>query len=58
MNGQIEIDLTGKKNGRGAYLCKDEKCLNSVIKTKRIEKILEVNIPDEIYDSLRGVIID
>lgn len=58
VDGNVEIDLTGKKNGRGAYLCKDEKCLNSVVKSKRLEKILEVKIPDEIYESLRGVIID
>lgn len=58
VDGNVEIDLTGKKNGRGAYLCKDEKCLNSVVKSKRLEKILEVKIPNEIYESLRGVIID
>lgn len=58
VDGNVEIDLTGKKNGRGAYLCKDENCLNSVVKSKRLEKILEVKIPDEIYESLRGVIID
>ena len=58
-DGKVELDLTGKKNGRGAYICKDEKCLNSVIKSKRLEKILEVNhITDELYESLRGVIID
>ena len=54
--GNISIDKTGKMPGRGAYLCNDEKCLNQAIKTKRLEKVLEVKISDEIYESIRGVI--
>ena len=54
----IEIDLTGKKNGRGAYICKKEECLNKVIKTKRFEKTFEIEIDDKIYEDIRGVIID
>lgn len=53
----IEIDLTGKKNGRGAYICKSEDCLNKVIKSKRLEKIFETEISSELYESIRGVII-
>lgn len=56
--GVIEIDLTGKKNGRGAYICKNEDCLNKVIKSKRIEKLFEHEIGEEVYENLRGVIID
>ena len=55
--GIIEIDLTGKKNGRGAYICKNEDCLNKVIKTKRIEKVFEQAIDQNVYEDLRGVII-
>lgn len=58
LEGNIEPDLTGKKNGRGAYICKNEDCLNKVIKTKKLERILEKNISSEIYESIRGVIID
>lgn len=57
-NGEISIDRTGKKEGRGAYICDNEKCLDKVIKSKRIEKILETSISQEIYESLRGVILD
>ena len=57
-NGDISIDRTGKKEGRGAYICDDEKCLEKLIKSKRLERIFEMSISQEIYDSLRGVIID
>ena len=56
--GIIEVDLTGKKNGRGAYICKDENCLEKLIKSKRLAKIFETEISQEIYENLRGVIID
>lgn len=57
-NGEISIDRNGKKEGRGAYICDDEKCLEKLIKSKRLERIFEMSISQEIYDSLRGVIID
>lgn len=55
--GVIEVDLTGKKSGRGAYICKSEACLDKIIKSKRLEKVFEQEISSEIYESLRGVII-
>lgn len=57
VDGNIEPDLTGKKNGRGAYICKSENCLDKVIKSKRLEKTFEKSISPEIYESIRGVII-
>ena len=57
-NGEISIDRTGKKEGHGEYICDDEKCLEKLIKSKRLERIFEMSISQEIYDSLRGVIID
>jgi len=54
----VSIDLTGKKNGRGAYICKSEECLNKVKKSKRLEKVFEIEIENEFYESLRGVIIE
>ncbi len=54
----ISLDRTGKKEGRGAYICDDIKCLEKVIKTKRLEKVLETKISEEVYNNLRGVIID
>ncbi len=56
--GKIEVDLSGKKEGRGAYLCKQEACLNKVIKSKRLERVFEQKIEDEVYENLRGVIVD
>lgn len=57
-DGKIQIDRTGKANGRGAYLCDDLTCLEKAIKTKRLEKVFETKIEEEIYESLRGVMID
>ena len=56
--GEITIDKTGKLEGRGAYICDKIDCLEKVIKTKRLERTLNTKIEDEIYNKLRGVIID
>ena len=50
--GQISLDLTGKKNGRGAYLCRDTQCLKKARKNHRIDRSFQIQIPDEIYDRL------
>lgn len=55
---EISIDRTGRQEGRGAYLCDDRKCLEKLIKSKRLEKIFDVKISNEIYENLRGVILD
>lgn len=51
--GEIVIDPTGKKAGRGAYICNDIACLNKVIKSKRLEKNLEVSISETVYEQLK-----
>ena len=56
--GEIDIDRTGKMQGRGAYICDNIECLEKLIKSKRLEKVFETKISDEIYDKLRGVILD
>ncbi len=56
--GVISVDKTGKISGRGAYICNDIDCLEKAIKTKRLEKTFKTKISDEIYEKLRGVIID
>ena len=56
-NNEINIDKTGKMSGRGAYICDNIQCLEKVVKSKRLEKVLDIKISDEIYESLRGVII-
>ena len=57
-DGNINIDRTGKMPGRGAYICDDVNCLEKAIKSKSLEKTFETNIDEEIYNNLRGVIID
>ena len=54
---EISIDKTGKKEGRGAYICDNIECLERAIKSKRIEKIFDMKISEEIYEDLRGVIL-
>ena len=44
-----EIDLTGKKSGRGAYLCNDPACLKKARKSKSLEQALNVSLSDEVY---------
>ena len=48
------LDATGKKPGRGAYLCKNPACLKKARKTHRLEQSLAVSIPDAIYERLEG----
>ena len=50
--GEIVLDVTGKKNGRGAYLCIAEECLKKARKSKGIERSLKMSIPSEVYDNL------
>jgi len=50
--GELSLDLTGKKNGRGAYLCRNAECLKKARKNHRIDRSLQMQIPDEIYDRL------
>ena len=56
-DGNVELDKTGKMEGRGAYICNNIECLNKVIKTKRLERTLDIQISEETYKKLRGVII-
>ena len=49
---EILMDLTGRKNGRGAYICRDVECLKKARKAKRIEKSFQCGIPDEVYDKM------
>ncbi len=51
--GEIVLDITGKENGRGAYLCDNAKCLERVIKAKKLNKEFEMEINNEIYDNLK-----
>lgn len=50
--GEIGIDLTGKKNGRGAYICCNTECLKKAKKRKSLERAFSVKISDEIYNAM------
>ncbi len=50
--GTVQLDFSGKLNGRGAYICPKAECLKKAQKSKALERALEVPIPDEVYDRL------
>ena len=52
-DGEVSIDFTGKKNGRGAYVCRDISCLEKAIKTKRLSRTFEMPIENEVYEKLK-----
>lgn len=51
--GEILLDVTGKKNGRGAYLCKNPECFARAAKSKGLERSLGIHIPEEVYENLK-----
>ena len=50
--GNVSLDFTGKKSGRGAYICKNVACLRKAQKTKRLSRVLECDIPDEVFAAM------
>ena len=51
--GEVSLDFGGKMNGRGAYICPDPECLKKAIRSKSLERSLEVANPQEVYDRLQ-----
>lgn len=51
-DGEIVLDESGKKSGRGAYICKKKDCLRRARRARRIEASLDCSIPDEVYERL------
>ncbi len=56
--GNISLDFTGKKSGRGAYICKSAKCLKKAAKSRRIDKNLECSVPDEVYERMERELLE
>ena len=56
--GEITLDTTGKKSGRGAYICKNPACLKKLRKNRRAESNLGVQIPEEVWDSLEAALAE
>lgn len=53
-DGEISLDFTGKKSGRGAYICASSQCLEKARKAKRFEKSLSCRIDDSVYEVLKN----
>jgi predicted RNA-binding protein YlxR (DUF448 family) len=51
-DGNVSLDFSGKLNGRGAYICPDMECLKRARKARSLERSLEVEIPEAVYDRL------
>ena len=51
---EVVLDLTGKKSGRGAYVCPDIACLKKARKSRALERALELTIPDAVYDAMEA----
>ena len=57
-DGEISLDQTGKKAGRGAYICGSPECLRKARKAKRLEKAFGCSIPDEVYAQIEKAIVE
>ena len=57
-DGAISLDLTGKKSGRGAYICRGRSCFVKARKSRRADRCLEVSIPDAVYDLMEREITE
>lgn len=51
-SGEFIVDAAGKKNGRGAYICRSLECFKSVVKSRGLERSFKQEIPQDVYDSL------
>ena len=50
--GEVSLDFGGTQNGRGAYICPNPECLKKAIRSKALDRSLEVTIPEEVYQRL------
>lgn len=55
-DNEICFDATGKLNGRGTYICKKIECFEKAVKSKRLSKSLEAEIPEEVYEAIKAEI--
>ena len=55
---EVSVDITGKKAGRGAYVCRDVNCLNRVIKSNALSRAFKMQIPGDVVNQLKGEIAD
>lgn len=51
--GEISLDMTGKKNGRGAYISPDPQCLKQAFKKKGLDRSFKIGVPESVYETLK-----
>ncbi|MCL2518818.1 MAG: YlxR family protein [Oscillospiraceae bacterium] len=56
-DGTVLLDFTGKKSGRGAYICRNIQCFKKARKSKRIERNLDCVIPEDVFDALEAELV-
>ena len=56
--GKLELDMTGRKNGRGAYICNDIECLRKARKNKGLERSFKMPVPPEVYEQIENEFIE
>ncbi len=56
--GEFSLDTTGKKQGRGAYICKCVECLDKAQKTKGLERSFKSSVPKEVYEKLKEELLE
>lgn len=56
--GETSLDFTGRKSGRGAYICREVGCLKKARKSRRLERVLECSISEEVYDAMERELED
>ena len=56
--GEISLDLSGRKPGRGAYICPARECLQKARKARRLEKAFSCQIPEDVYDAMDKELVD
>lgn len=53
----IVVDLNGKQNGRGCYICLDDQCISKIKKQKVLNRVYKTNVAEDVYDNICGVVI-
>ena len=56
--GNMSVDVTGKANGRGAYICKNEGCLKKLKKAKLLDRVFAMAVSQEIYDAIEEELLE
>lgn len=56
--GEFSVDITGKKPGRGAYMCNNIECFEKAVKSKGLERSFKTSVPKDVYEKLRNELLN